>query len=69
MPIKIRKVEAAANKDQFCACCLKSKYTGEKELFQIRIRSKGSVFDFFLCKDCFVEFDNEIDRVIQDVLL
>lgn len=65
MPVKIRKVKTGTGENQFCSSCLKSKSAGEKELFQIRIRSTGCIFDFFLCKDCFCELDNEIDKVIE----
>lgn len=65
MSVKLRKIKAESNKGQFCSSCLKSKENGEKELFQIRIRNKGCVFDFYLCKDCFCELDNEIDKVIE----
>lgn len=65
MSVKIRKVKAEDGKNQFCSSCLKSKHTGEKELFQIRVRNYGCVFDFFLCEECFCDLDNEIDGVID----
>lgn len=68
MSVKLRKIKVESNKGQFCSSCLKSKETGEKELFQIRIRNEGCVFDFYLCKECINNLNNEMDALSNDFL-
>lgn len=71
MSIKIRKVQLSnfSNvREKFCSGCLKSKATGEKSLYQVRLRSYGCAFDIFLCKECMRELKDRMDDLNDDDL-